>query len=207
MHHPAAPHVGALGLELGLHERQHVGAGAQRAEHGGQHEGQRYEGHVDHRKVGGRVEGLERARVRALAHLDARVVAQLLRELPVARVDGHDLARAALEQAVGESAGRRADVEAAQPAHVDAGAVEGVRELLAAAAHERRRLAHLDGRTLGDRLRGPRRDRAIDAHVARHHERAGALTRGREATLDECNVEARARARASGWGGGHVNRG
>ena len=151
-----------------------------------------------------RVEWLERAGVGALADLDARVVAQPLRELPVASVDGHDFTRATLKQAVGEAPGRRPDIEAAQPVHLDARAVERVRQLLATPADEGRRLTHLDGRAVGDRLGGTRGDRPVDAHIARHHERTRALRRGREPAFDEQYVEAWASARASGAGDGHL---
>ena len=60
------------------------------------------------------------ARVHALEHDDARIVAQPRVELPVADVDGDHARRAALEQDVGEAAGRGADVEAVEPGRVDA---------------------------------------------------------------------------------------
>ena len=53
----------------------------------------------------------EIARVGALDHRHARVLPQLPVQLPVADVQGDDVARAALQQHVGEAAGRRADVE------------------------------------------------------------------------------------------------
>ena len=57
------------------------------------------------------VVGLEVADVGALAHGDARVVAQRPGELAAADVDRVDVRGAGLEQAVGEPAGRRAGVE------------------------------------------------------------------------------------------------
>ena len=62
----------------------------------------------------------ERARVRPLEHDDARVGAQPRMELPVADVDRDHARRAALEQHVGEAAGRRADVEAVEARRIDA---------------------------------------------------------------------------------------
>ena len=50
-------------------------------------------------------------------------------ELAVADVDGVDAPRAALQQAVGEAAGRGADVEADQAAGVDAEMLDGGRQL------------------------------------------------------------------------------
>ena len=62
-------------------------------------------------------------------------------ELPVADVDGDDRRRAALEDAVGEPARRRAGVEHASAFDVDGEGVEGGVELLAAPADEPRRRA------------------------------------------------------------------
>ena len=59
----------------------------------------------------GQVGGRQIARVDVLEHDDARVGAQAPVELPVADVEGDDLARAALQQHVGEAARGRADVE------------------------------------------------------------------------------------------------
>ena len=80
------------------------------------------------------VVGRQRARVDPFADEDARVGAQPPIELAVADVERDDAGRAALEQHVGEAAGRRADVERAAPVRVDAERVERVRELDAAAA-------------------------------------------------------------------------
>ena len=81
----------------------------------------------------------EIARVDALAHVDARVVAELVGELAVADVDRDDARGAALEQAVGEAAGGRADVEAALALRRDAERVErDAVELVAAARDEAR---------------------------------------------------------------------
>ena len=63
------------------------------------------------RASGGKLIGGQRARVDALDDLDARIAAQLPIELAVADVERDDAPRAALEQHVGESAGRGADVE------------------------------------------------------------------------------------------------
>ena len=59
------------------------------------------------------VAGRQVADVGALADLDAGVGAQPLVQLAVADVDGHHRGRAPLEEAVGEPAGRRAEVEGA----------------------------------------------------------------------------------------------
>ena len=59
----------------------------------------------------GDVGGGEVARVHALDHGDARVGAQLPVQLAVADVEGDHAPRAAVQQHVGEAAGRGADVE------------------------------------------------------------------------------------------------
>ena len=63
------------------------------------------------RHVGGR----QVARVHAFEYDHARVVAQPPVELSVADVERDDARGAALQQHVGEAAGRRADVERAAP--------------------------------------------------------------------------------------------
>ena len=62
-------------------------------------------------------------------------------QLAVADVEGDHARGAALEEDVGEAAGRGADVEAVEAGRIDAERVEPVRELLAAARDVRRRRA------------------------------------------------------------------
>ena len=59
-------------------------------------------------------------------------------QLAVADVEGHDVRRAALQQAVGEAAGRGAAVERAAAGDVDGELGERGVELLAAASDEAR---------------------------------------------------------------------
>ena len=73
------------------------------------------------------------ARVGAIAHVYTRIAAQPRVELAVADVHRHHRSRAALEQTVGEAAGRRADVETSALRNVHTEIVERTRELLAAA--------------------------------------------------------------------------
>ena len=88
----------------------------------------------------------ERARVHALENRDARVVADLRVELPVADVERDHPRRAALEQHVGEPAGRGADVERIETGDVDPERVERVGELVPAAGDVRRRRLDLERR-------------------------------------------------------------
>ena len=62
----------------------------------------------------------EQPEVRALHDANARIVAQAPVELPVSDVDGGHVLGAALQQTVGEPAGRGADVERIGAADVDA---------------------------------------------------------------------------------------
>ena len=79
----------------------------------------------------------ERPRVRPLEHRDARVVPELRVQLAVADVDRDHARDAVLEQAVGEPAGRCADVDRIASVELDLEPLERVRELLAAAGDER----------------------------------------------------------------------
>ena len=104
---------------------------AAHAEHRGQHLGQRDERHVDDdqvRRVGQRV-GRQRAGVDALDHRHALVARAATVQLAVGDVERDDVRRAALEQAVGEAAGRGADVERATARDGDPERVERVGEL------------------------------------------------------------------------------
>ena len=76
------------------------------------------------------------ADVGALEHRHPWVDAEAGVELAVADVEGHDVGRAALQQAVGEPPGRRADVERPTAGDVDAEVVERGVELLAASTDE-----------------------------------------------------------------------
>ena len=85
----------------------------------------------------GSVDDVSVAGVRALHRDDPRIEAQRFGELAATDVERVDAARAALQQDVGEPAGRRADVEADEPGRVDRERVEGRRELVPAPAHVR----------------------------------------------------------------------
>jgi len=122
--------------------------------------------------------------------LDPRIGAQAGIDQPIADVDRGDVRRAALEQAVGEAAGRGADVEAAQPHGLQPEVVERGRELAPGARDERLR------RT-GDRERGVVRDSgsglvdtpAGDRHQPRHHRPACLLPRVEQPALHQRLIE------------------
>ena len=113
---------------------------------------ERDERDVDDGEVDGLAEGLagQVPGVRPVVDDDPRVAGDRVRQLTPPDVDGVDAGRAALEQDVGEAAGRRAGVEADEPRRVDAERVERGGELVAAAAdvrvalHDRDRDVRLD---------------------------------------------------------------
>src|SRR2546421_7751204 len=135
-HDTALADVLAAGLELRLDERDHFAARGEHVENRRQHLLQRYEGHVDHGQRGLVAEQprVERARFRVLHHDDTRILAQLVVELAAADIHRVDDAGAALQQAVGEAAGRRADVHTDAALEVRAEVLERMRELLTATA-------------------------------------------------------------------------
>jgi hypothetical protein len=111
-------------------------------------------------------------------------------QLAVAHVDGHHLACAALEQAVGEAAGRCAGVEGAPAVDVDGEPVERGIELLPAAPDEaRRRSEQLDGLRRVDLPRRLGGNRAVDEDAAGGDVDLGALARRRQAAADELGVK------------------
>ena len=98
-------------------------------------------------------------------------------QLVPAHVDADHMGRAVLQQAVGESARRAADVEAARPGDVDAEDAQCRLELLAAARDVARRRHELDAGRCGDRGPGLRHDRPLDDHAAGHDQGLRAAAR------------------------------
>ena len=150
----------------------------------------------------GKLGRLELARVAALDHGHPRVVAQAPVELPMGDVEGDHARRAALQQAVGEAAGRGADVEAVEAGDVDSQRLERVRELDAAAGDERRRLDHEQLGVVGDQLARLARERAVAAepYPAGAHRLGRARTRAGEPALGEQRVDPAPAHRAHGTG-------
>ncbi len=111
-------------------------------------------------------------------------------DLPVGDIDRGHPRRAPLQHAVGEAAGRGADVEAVAPGNVDAERLKRVVELDPAARDETRPLGD-DQRRLGlDQLARPQRDRPIaaDAHGAGPHRARRGRARGKQAPLGQNRV-------------------
>ena len=135
----------------------------------------------------------EVAGVRPLHRDDPRIPPERLRELAAAHVERVDAAGAALQEDVGEAAGRCADVEAYRPARVDPNASS------AAASLWPPRLTYGSGRATSRASRvdqvarlavAPGGVAVPDLDLARQHQRLGPRARGGEPTLDEQLVEA-----------------
>ncbi len=181
-------------LELRLDHRQSLAARRQAGGHGGQDLGERDEGDVDRRQAGreGKRRRGELTCVEALDHGHPRVLAERVGDLAVGDVDGRDAGGAALEQAVGEAAGRGADVEAVAARDLDRERLERVLELDPAARDEAR--AGVD-EELGpglDQLARPQGDRAVGAEpdLTCAHGAGGGAARGKDAALGENRVYA-----------------
>ena len=133
--HSVAADLAAPGLKLGLDESDNGLSGLEVGGCGGDNHPKGYEGNVDDDEVDGlgEVEGV--AGVELFDDDDAEIVTEFLVELAVSDVDGVDLLRAALEEAVGEAAGGGADVEPGHSRGVDSEGVEGVGQLDAPASY------------------------------------------------------------------------
>ena len=115
-------------------------------------------------------------------------------QLPVADVERDHARRAALQEHVGEPAGRRADVEAVEAGDVDPERVERVRELVPGARDVRRRCVDLELDRLVDLLARLR----VPGHAPGHHERLRLRARLGEPALDEQDVKPLLGAHAAG---------
>ena len=145
-------------------------------EHGREHLGQRDERDIDHDQLGSVRERRREAASRAflpLEHRHARIGAQPKLQLAVGDIERDDVRGSALEQAIGEPAGRGADVKRARARDRDAEGIERVGELDPAPRDVRRRGPRPRARRRRRRAAracGPARVRA-QQHVAGHHRR------------------------------------
>src|SRR5208283_373561 len=183
----------AAGLELGLDQRDKRRLLCRERQRALQQQGQRNEARVadDEAWQLGEMRGFEPARVELLVRRHARVLRDARMELPGADVDRDDMARAALEQRVGEAARRGAEIEAIAILNVDAEMREREDELHAAARDERMWAFRDDFGFLRDFLRGLRDRDSIGANESRFDRRAGLGATFEEAALSEQRVRAR----------------
>ena len=128
------PNLGPTGLELGLDQCHHVGAGAQQRWHPVDDQCDRDKGDVDRddielTTVGWQHVGVQDASVEAFERNHTGVLPELPGELIVSDVKGHHPLGTSLEQDVGEAPGRGSDVEGEPVARVDAKDLERMREL------------------------------------------------------------------------------
>ncbi len=130
-HDPAGSDAGATHLELRLDHHHGTPAPRETGHHRAPDRADRDEGEVTRHEVRRprEVAGCEVPRVGALHDRDARVLAQPPVELAVAHVQGDHARRPAAQQAVGEPAGGRAEVEGVDAGDVDGQGVERAREL------------------------------------------------------------------------------
>ncbi len=165
---------------------------AERQRHG-QRLRQRDEAHVgDEGADGLRHEGaIEPARVATLERDDPGSAARRACSWSWPDVDGIDARRAAVEQHLGEAAGRGADVEGNDALHRKAEMVEGGDQLRGSARHvSSRRARQADGGIGGDAGSRPRLDHAGDLDQPAANEVLGTGARSHKPPLDQGHVEA-----------------
>ena len=191
-HDPAGADLILADLELRLHHGNDIGVGRRARSQRGQHRGQRDERQVGDDEVdrptdrlGGQV-----ADVGALHDRHPRIGPQRPGELAVADVDGDDLAGAAVQQHLGEPAGRGAGVQAAPAVDRDAERVERADQLVRAARHPGLLVGVLDGQRGGHRdgRRGLGRRHAVDADPAGADQLGGLLPRARQPAPHQLGV-------------------
>jgi hypothetical protein len=190
-HDTALPDALAPDLELRLHQRKHPRR-RRHLRHGRKQQSQRDERSVENGEVHRRNEvlGSKFAGVGALVNFHTRVIAQLRVQLPVADIDGDHAQGAALQQAIGESAGGSANVQAVEPAHIDLKTCKSACELVAAARDELRSLAaNAHFRVGRDPRAGLLDGRIVHDHVAGEDQRLRLVARFGEAIVDESLVE------------------
>ena len=189
-HDAALPDRVTASLELRLHQRDHVSGVAKLRQRRRQRKAQRDKRDVGNDDIDRLLDGNAFARVHAFMDHDARILAQTPIELALAHVDGMHPGRAALKEHVGESTGRRADVDSDLSGDVESQGVECAGQLFSATRDVFR--TGIDGQLgiLGDRSGSAIGTAAIDPHRACQDERLGALAAGGELTLHQELVEA-----------------
>ena len=183
----------AAGLELGLDEGDGFPAGAQEAVDGRQDEAEGDERDVGDGEIGrfGQIAGLQMAGIAAIEDDDAGIGGQAGVELGFPDVDGVDLGGAVLEKAIGEPAGRGADVHADLVPGGQAGeAEERFFEFEAAAADETLGLADAEGAVGRIFMAGLEGGRIVHEDFAGENEPLGLLAAFGEAAFHQKQVQA-----------------
>ena len=137
------------------------------------------------------------AGVQALDHRYTRVAANIGMDLAMADIDRRDMGSAALEQDLGEAAGRGADVERFTAGGIEAEMIEPANQLERGARYVALRRI-IDGNQALRRnvLAGLAGNDAVDCHRATLDRVAGTRAAGKQTALDEQVVEPLAGA---GW--------
>ena len=189
----AAADVFGLQLELGFDQGEDHSRWSYQLEGVRQDQSQRDEGDVDHAKVDrlGNVGAREVAGVQMFAHDHARIVADFPGELAVADVDRVNLRRAALQEAIGEAAGGRADVERGHAGGIDREMIERAFEFQSAAADIFRRRGDDEFGVGRDFDGGFVQDAIAEADFAGHDGALRLLAAREMPLLDQDNIEAR----------------
>ena len=189
--YPARSDIGPPRFELRLHQRNDRRARHKDTKEGRQYQAKRDEGYVNGGQVWllgklGQITG-----VQAIERDDAGVGSQAPVELTTSDVDRVDSPDAPLQQHIGESTGRGANVYRDQPRYVEGEAIERVGQFVAAAADIRFRLAYLQDRLDSNLLPGLLRRLTVDGDLAGQNERLRPPASFGQTPFDERNVESR----------------
>jgi hypothetical protein len=195
----ASADVPASGLELWLHERHDVSGRCEQRRDDRKNMPQGNKRDVDGHDAcavtkSRQITWLERSRIRTFDHRDARLGPQLPVQLTSAHIDGNHMTRARLEEDVGETASRCADVDRQSACHVDRECLECMRELDATAADPWMfRLGNPDVAVRWDERARFRRRVSDHRDFTAKNERSRFLPRLDETACDEQRIEARLR--------------
>ena len=132
----AFSHFAFANFELRFDESDNAARSGQQRNDGGHNPGRGNESDVDSREIElfVKVFRFEVAGVDAFSRVDSRIFSQCPVELIMAYIDGDYAARAVLQKAISESAGRCADVEAVESSYIDVEMTEGRFQFQTAAA-------------------------------------------------------------------------
>src|ERR1700730_4250210 len=143
-HHAPLAYRAFADFELGFDQRHNVAGWAQQVPNPRQHQPQGDERDVEDGQVGRHWQLIEVSDVDPLHHGYAWILPEAPRQLTVADVDCDHARRPALEEDVGETAGRRADIERGPAGRIDREGIERCRQLFSTATDVGRGAGHLD---------------------------------------------------------------
>src|SRR5229473_6574030 len=189
--HDATLPDGALAdLELRLDQRHDIARRAEQLADARQHQPQGNERDVDHGQIRWDWQPIQVPDVDPLHQGDPWVLAQGPSELAIADIDRDHPCGAPLQQEVGKTPGRCADIEDDSSCRVDAKGIKRARELVATPADIRLGAVEVDADAGVDHLIRPVGNGSRDSHQAGAHHRLGALPRRHEPLGDEGLVQA-----------------